>query len=188
MTGLKNLEKTIDAKLSNVYSFNIENYIDEIYYDEIGNFEEAVSEIFSEKGIEQILSSKEKVNFKPAFFEENGRYYRYSPMADSSQANYYYSIEYITLEEERENSFRYAIGHYSKGKNGETEFFESYITIVFDGGKYLIEDFDSKRFTTEEPPEEPESHEEGYQMRWAREIYNSDLMSGYVELIKEREE
>ena len=50
-----------------------ENYIDEIYYDEIGNFEEAVSEIFSEKGIEQILSSKEKVNFKPAFFEENGR-------------------------------------------------------------------------------------------------------------------
>ena len=41
-------------------------------------------------------------------------------------------------------------------------------------------------FTTEEPPEEQEIHEEGYETSWAREIYNSDLMSGYVELIKER--
>lgn len=163
-----------------------ENYIDEIYYDEIGNFEEAVSEIFSEKGIEQILNSKEKVNFKPAFFEENGRYYRYSAMADSDVTNYYYSIEYAGVEEEKENSFRCAIGHYSKTKSGETEFFESYVTIVLEDGKYLIEDFDSKRFSTEEPSEEPEIHEEGYEMSWAREIYNSDLMSGYVELIKER--
>ncbi len=163
-----------------------ENYIDEIYYDEIGNFEEAVSEIFSEKGIEQILNSKEMVSFKPAFFEEEGRYYRYSCMADSARTNYYYSIEYISLEEEEENRFRYAIGHSSKGVYDETEFFESYVTIVFKDGKYLIEDFDSKRFTTEEIPEEPEIHEEGYEMSWAREIYNSDLMSGYVELIKER--
>lgn len=168
-----------------------ENYIDEIYYDEIGNFEEAVSEIFSEKGIEQILNSKEKVNFKPAFFKEEGRYYRYSCMEDSARTNYYYSIEYISLEEEEENRFRYAIGHSSKGVYDETNFFESYVTIVFEGGKYLIEDFDSKRFTAEEAPEVPEEteiSEEPYAKRRAGEIYNSDLHDVYVELINERVE
>lgn len=166
-----------------------ENYIDEIYYDEIGNFEEAVSEIFSEKGIEQILNSKEKVNFKPAFFEENGRYYRYSAMADSDVTNYYYSIEYAGVEEEKENSFRCAIGHYSKTKSGETEFFESYVTIVLEDGKYLIEDFDSKRFSTEEPSEEPPEEQENYE--WATEQQSAERLynyfhAEYISLISKR--
>ena len=168
-----------------------ENYIDEIYYDEIGNFEEAVLEIFSEKGIEQILSSKEKVNFKPAFFEENGRYYRYSAMADSDATNYYYSIEYAGVEEEKENSFRCAIGHYSKTKSGETEFTESYVTIVLEDGKYLIEDFDSKRFTTEEIPEEPTEEQENYE--WATEQQSAERLynyfhAEYISLISKRVE
>ena len=166
-----------------------ENYIDEIYYDEIGNFEEAVSEIFSEKGIEQILSSKEKVNFKPAFFEENGRYYRYSPMSDSSKTNYYSSVEYVTREEEKENSFKFAIGHYSKNVYGETEFFESYVTIVLEDGKYLIEDFDSKRFSTEEPSEEPPEEQENYE--WATEQQSAERLynyfhAEYISLISKR--
>lgn len=166
-----------------------ENYIDEIYYDEIGNFEEAVSEIFSEKGIEQILNSKEKVNFKPAFFEENGRYYRYSAMADSDVTNYYYSIEYAGVEEEKENSFHCAIGHYSKTKSGETEFFESYVTIVLEDGKYLIEDFDSKRFSTEEPSEEPPEEQENYE--WATEQQSAERLynyfhAEYISLISKR--
>ena len=166
-----------------------ENYIDEIYYDEIGNFEEAVSEIFSEKGIKQILNSKEKVNFKPAFFEENGRYYRYSAMADSDVTNYYYSIEYAGVEEEKENSFRCAIGHYSKTKSGETEFFESYVTIVLEDGKYLIEDFDSKRFSTEEPSEEPPEEQENYE--WATEQQSAERLynyfhAEYISLISKR--
>ena len=166
-----------------------ENYIDEIYYDDIGNFEEAVSEIFSEKGIKQILNSKEKVNFKPAFFEENGRYYRYSAMADSDVTNYYYSIEYAGVEEEKENSFRCAIGHYSKTKSGETEFFESYVTIVLEDGKYLIEDFDSKRFSTEEPSEEPPEEQENYE--WATEQQSAERLynyfhAEYISLISKR--
>ncbi len=162
-----------------------ENYIDEIYYDEIGNFEEAVSEIFSEKGIEQILNSKEKVNFKPAFLEENGKYYRYSAMVDSAATNYYYSIEYIALDEETENSFQYAIGHSSKDAYGETEFFESYVTIVLGGGKYLIEDFDSKRFTTEKAPEESENYELATEQQSAERIYNY-FHAEYISLIAKR--
>ena len=123
-----------------------ENYINEIYYDEIGNFEEAVSGIFTEKGIEQILSSKETVNLKPAFFIENGRYYRYSSVADSTATNYYYRVEYAAVKEENGNSFVCTLGHYSMNKAGESEFMQSYVTIVFENGKYLIDNFDSKRF------------------------------------------
>ncbi|WP_458455706.1 ATPase [Methanobrevibacter sp.] len=43
LTGLKNLEKAIDAKLSNIYSFNIENYIDENEFEESENTEAVVA-------------------------------------------------------------------------------------------------------------------------------------------------
>ena len=43
LTGLKNLERTIDAKLSNVYSFNIDNYLNENEFDESKNVEAVVA-------------------------------------------------------------------------------------------------------------------------------------------------
>ncbi|AMD17615.1 ATPase [Methanobrevibacter sp. YE315] len=43
LTGLKNLEKTINAKLSNIYSFNFKNYIDENEFEESENVEAVVA-------------------------------------------------------------------------------------------------------------------------------------------------
>ncbi len=125
-----------------------ENYIDEIYYDEIGNFEEAVSGIFSEKGIEQILNVKQNPSQKNAFFKEDGKYYRISCMTDSDATNYYNSIDSVELVEENEKSFLYLIGHTSMTRYGETENLKSYATIVYEDGKYLVENFDTKRYLT----------------------------------------
>lgn len=122
-----------------------ENYINGTYYDEIGNFEE-VSKTFSAGGIEQLLNAEESHSSIPAFLEENGRYYRLSSMADSYVTDYYDVINSVTLSESSDNFFIYLINHTAKTKDGETGNYESYITIVFEEGKYKVETFDSKRF------------------------------------------
>ena len=43
LVGLKNLEKTIDSKLENIYSFNFERYFDENEFEESGNVEAVVA-------------------------------------------------------------------------------------------------------------------------------------------------
>ncbi|WP_407394142.1 7-cyano-7-deazaguanine synthase [Methanobrevibacter sp.] len=43
LTGIKNLEKVIDSKLDNIYSFNLENYIDENEFEESENIEAVVA-------------------------------------------------------------------------------------------------------------------------------------------------
>ncbi|MGN0177798.1 MAG: 7-cyano-7-deazaguanine synthase [Methanobrevibacter sp.] len=43
LTGLENLKKAIDDKLSNIYSFNFENYLNENEFKESGNIEAVVA-------------------------------------------------------------------------------------------------------------------------------------------------
>ncbi|MBQ4643330.1 MAG: hypothetical protein IJB66_03795 [Oscillospiraceae bacterium] len=156
-----------------------ENYINEHYYDEIGNFDEAVSGIFSKAGIEQLFSMKHTVDYEPVFFREAKRIHRLSSMSDSDVTNYYAVINGIALSQKRENFFRYKIEHSSEAKDGSSENFGSYVTIVFEDGKYLIEDFDPKRYTTDEAPEISPAESR------AMEILHSGLDDEYIRLIQE---
>lgn len=160
-SGLPSDEEVMEliAKAQSVYqpgdnevldTVSYENFIDGIYYDEIGNFNEAVVEIFSEKGVEQLKNTVEKVNGKPVFLEQEGRIYRYSPMADSDAVEYYSVVHSVSFVKRKENSFIYEIKHSSDGVLDDTEEYTSYITIVKENGNYLVENFDSKRFIVQE--------------------------------------
>ena len=160
-----------------------EVFIDPLYYDEIGNFDEAAAEIFSEKGIEQIKNTVTIGSEGPVFLEQDGKIYRYSCMTDSDITVYYSTVTSVTLAEQKDGKFIYEVVHLSLDRYGEQEEYTSYIIIVKENGKYLVESFDSKRFkVTEESEDTEKSNEE----KLADEIYNSELWQEYITLINER--
>jgi len=122
-----------------------ENFIDGSYYDEVGGYEEAVAEIFTQNGAEQL---EETVFLEiPLICKEDGRVYRQSAMTDSAALTCYAIIDGVALVAEDSGNYFYEITHtplpkgYTAEEKHKLSALVSPLTIVWEDGRWKVDFF-----------------------------------------------
>ena len=122
-----------------------ENYINDLYYDEVDGYEEIVAEFFTQGGVEQL----EKTVFLeiPLIYKEGDKIYRASAMTDSALTIYYEIIEGISLTAQDSGNYFYEITHvplpkgYTADEKSKLSSLVSPLTIVWEDGRWKIDFF-----------------------------------------------
>ncbi|MBR5559662.1 MAG: hypothetical protein IKU72_05405 [Oscillospiraceae bacterium] len=122
-----------------------ENYIDELYYDEVGGYEEAAAEIFTQNGVEQL----EETLFQeiPLIRKDGDKVYRASAMADSATLRCYELIDSVTLTAQNSGNFFYEITHtplpkgYTAEEKSKLSTLVSPLTVVWQNGRWKVDYF-----------------------------------------------
>lgn len=122
-----------------------ENLLDGSYYDEVGGYEEAVAEVFTEGGIQQL----EETGFLqiPLIRKLDGKVYRVSPMTDSAVLTCYEIIDGVKLTAEDSGNYFYEITHtpLPKGYTAEERYklstLVSPFTVVWQDGRWKVDFF-----------------------------------------------
>lgn len=121
--------------------FMVEGVEGPVYYDEIGNYDQTVAELFTQQGLEQLEKSR-YFGLAPAIRKEDGKVYRASGLDDSAATRYYDTISAVELLEQEDGRFTYQISHTAKTRWEETEDMTSRLVLVRQKGKLLVESFD----------------------------------------------
>lgn len=122
-----------------------ENYINDLYYDEVDGYEEIVAEFFTQGGIEQL----EKTVFLeiPLIYKEGNKVYRASAMTDSALTIYYEIIDGISLTAQDSGNYFYEITHtplpkgYTAEEKNKLSTLVSPLTIVWEDGRWKVDFF-----------------------------------------------
>lgn len=122
-----------------------ENFLDGCYYDEVGGYEEAVAEVFTEGGIRQL----EETGFLqiPLIRKQDDKVYRASSMTDSAALTCYEIIDDVALVAQDSGNYFYEITHtplpkgYTAEEKNKLSTLVSPLTIVWEDGRWKVDFF-----------------------------------------------
>ncbi len=160
---------------------------DQLYYDEISNYERAVAEIFTENGIAQLEQSSNLG--VPLILKQDGKVYRASAMADSAATVYYGAIKSVTLLEETNERFVYEIVHIAEPRGFDPAAdtapeLTDRAVLIKKNQLLLVEDFSYPLNIAEEDPAETAADEFAAQNAALQERYQRLLDEDNFALLK----